>query len=129
MSETARQLALAMTYEDTVRVADLKIRATRFARVRAEAAVEGGQILEIVGLPSAGAGNRGHASGPLGRWLLRTGWARGTLERLTRKGKIVKTTSVGGFLLLYMLMLPSIFSVARLSPSASALSKPTTALR
>jgi len=39
----------------------------------------------------------------LGRWLLRTGWARALLDRATRKGRIIKTTSVGGFLLLYAL--------------------------
>mgnify|MGYP003335502104 CR=1 FL=1 len=37
LSETARELALGMAYEDTVRVAELKIRPNRFARVRAEA--------------------------------------------------------------------------------------------
>jgi indolepyruvate ferredoxin oxidoreductase, beta subunit len=104
LAETARQLALGMAYEDTVRVADLKIRASRFARVREEAQIGDGQILEIAEffhprvqeiadtLPAA-----------LGSWLLRTGWARGVLERLTRKGKIVKTTSLRGFLLLYAL--------------------------
>ena len=104
LEETARQLALAMAYEDTIRVADLKIRASRFARVREEAQVADGQILEIAEffhprtqeiadtLP-AGAG----------RWLMRTAWARGLLDRATRKGKVIKTTSVGGFLLLYAL--------------------------
>jgi indolepyruvate ferredoxin oxidoreductase, beta subunit len=104
LAETARQLALGMAYEDTVRVADLKIRASRFARVREEAQIRDGQILEIAEffhprvqeiadtLPAG-----------LGRWLLRTGWARGLLERLTRKGKIVKTTSLRGFLQLYAL--------------------------
>jgi indolepyruvate ferredoxin oxidoreductase, beta subunit len=104
LAETARQLALAMAYEDTIRVADLKMRASRFARVRTEAQVGDGQILEIAEffhprpqeiadtLPAA-----------LGRWLLRTAWARGLLERATRKGKVVKTTSVHGFLLLYLL--------------------------
>jgi len=43
LEETARQLALAMTYEDTIRVADLKIRASRFARVREEAQVADGR--------------------------------------------------------------------------------------
>src|SRR4029077_5241744 len=47
LAETARQLALAMTYEDTVRVAELKIRSSRFARVREEIRIEDGQILEI----------------------------------------------------------------------------------
>jgi indolepyruvate ferredoxin oxidoreductase beta subunit len=101
-AETARELALAMAYEDTVRVAELKIRPDRFARVRVEVRAAEGQIVEIAEflhprveeiaetLPAA-----------LGRWLLRTGWARRAVERLTRSGKVVKTTSVGGFLLLY----------------------------
>jgi indolepyruvate ferredoxin oxidoreductase, beta subunit len=104
LAETARQLALGMTYEDTIRVADLKIRSSRFARVREEAKVEDGQILEIAEffhprtqeiadtLPAG-----------LGRWLMHTSWARGLLDRLTRKGKTIKTTSIGGFLLLYSL--------------------------
>jgi indolepyruvate ferredoxin oxidoreductase, beta subunit len=104
LAETARQLALAMAYEDTVRVAELKIRSTRFARVREEIRLEDGQILEIAEffhprtqeiadtLPAS-----------LGRWLLHTPWARRLVDRATRKGKVVKTTSVGGFLLLYAL--------------------------
>jgi indolepyruvate ferredoxin oxidoreductase beta subunit len=34
---------------------------------------------------------------------MRTGWARGLLDRATRKGRVVKTTSITGFLLLYAL--------------------------
>ena len=34
--------------------------------------------------------------------MLRTSWARKPVERLTRSGKIVKTTSVRGFLMLYL---------------------------
>ena len=104
IAETARQLALAMAYEDTIRVADLKIRSSRFARVRAEAQIADGQILEIAEFlhprPQEIADT---LPAPLGRWLMRTPWARGLLERLTRKGKIVKTTSISGFLLLYLL--------------------------
>ena len=104
LAETARQLALAMAYEDTIRVAELKIRSSRFARVREEIKIEDGQILEIAEffhprtqeiadtLPAG-----------LGRWLLRTRWARALLDRATRKGRIIKTTSIGGFLLLYAL--------------------------
>lgn len=102
MAETARELALAMAYEDTVRVAELKIRPDRFARVREEVRANDGQIVEIAEflhprveeiaetLPAA-----------LGRRLLRSRWVRRAIERLTRSGKVVKTTSVGGFLLLY----------------------------
>ena len=104
LDEMARQLALAMAYEDTVRVAELKIRPSRFLRVREEVKVDDGQILEIAEffhprtqeiadtLPAG-----------FGRWLLRTGWARGFVERFTRKGRIVKTTSLTGFALLYLL--------------------------
>lgn len=103
LAETARQLALAMAYEDTIRVAELKIRASRFARVRDEVGVKDGQLLEIAEfmhprvqeiadtLPAA-----------FGRWLLRTNWARRLLERFTKKGRVVKTTSISGFLLLYI---------------------------
>jgi hypothetical protein len=45
--EAARELALRMAYEDTVRVAELKIRSARFVRVHAEARVSDDQILEI----------------------------------------------------------------------------------
>jgi indolepyruvate ferredoxin oxidoreductase beta subunit len=104
IAEAARQLALAMAYEDTVRVADLKIRSSRFARVREEVQLGDGQILEIAEFfhprPQEIADT---LPAPLGRWLLRTHWARTLLERFTRKGKIVKTTSISGFLLLYLL--------------------------
>jgi indolepyruvate ferredoxin oxidoreductase beta subunit len=104
LDETARQLALGLAYEDTIRVAELKIRASRFARVRDEVQVAEGQILEIAEffhprtqeiadtLPAA-----------LGRRLMRTNWARAFVDRFTRKGRVIKTTSVGGFALLYLL--------------------------
>lgn len=102
LAETARQLALAMTYEDTIRVAELKIRPGRFARVREEVRLKDGQILEIAEfmhprtqeiaetLPAA-----------WGEWLLATPWAKGFVDRFTRKGRQVKTSALSGFLLLY----------------------------
>lgn len=104
LRETARYLALWMSYEDAIRVADLKIRPQRFQRVRLESRVQGAQILEIneflhprVGeiadiLPAA-----------LGRWLLNTGWARRLVGRFTRNGKKLRTTSITGFIQLYVL--------------------------
>jgi indolepyruvate ferredoxin oxidoreductase beta subunit len=103
-AETARTLALAMSYEDTIRVAELKIRAQRFARVRQEAQVADGQILEIAEFLHPRTQEIADTlPAPLGRWLLRTGWARRLTDRLTRKGRVVKTTSLRGFLLLYAL--------------------------
>ncbi|HEY1362220.1 MAG TPA: indolepyruvate oxidoreductase subunit beta family protein [Xanthobacteraceae bacterium] len=104
VAETARQLALAMSYEDTIRVADLKIRASRFARVREEAKLEPGQVLEIAEFFHPRSQEIADTlPAPLGRWLMRTRWARSVVDRLTRRGKVVKTTSVTGFLLLYLL--------------------------
>ncbi|HEX5846556.1 MAG TPA: indolepyruvate oxidoreductase subunit beta family protein [Rhodoplanes sp.] len=104
LAETARQLALGMAYEDTIRVADLKIRSSRFARVREEMQIEDGQILEIAEFFHPRPQEIADTFPPsLGRWLLRSGWALGLVERATRKGKIVKTTAISGFLLLYAL--------------------------
>jgi indolepyruvate ferredoxin oxidoreductase beta subunit len=102
LDDTARHLALWMSYEDTIRVADLKTRRSRFHRVGGEVKLTAQQQLEISEfmhprleeiadtLPAA-----------WGRWLLRTGWARRCVEPFTRKGRVVKTSSLGGFLLLY----------------------------
>jgi indolepyruvate ferredoxin oxidoreductase beta subunit len=100
-AELARYLALWMSYEDTIRVADLKTRDTRLARVRAEVRAIEAQPVAIEEylhprveevcdtLPAA-----------LGRWIMRTAWARATLERLTSRGRVVRTNSVRGHLLL-----------------------------
>ena len=104
LSETARYLALWMSYEDAIRVADLKTRRTRFERVQADARVSADQLLRINEflhprveefadiLPTR-----------LGSWLLRTGWASRLVNRLTSKGKVLQTTSMWGFLQLYWL--------------------------
>jgi indolepyruvate ferredoxin oxidoreductase beta subunit len=103
LAETARQLALAMAYEDTIRVAELKIRATRFARVREEVRIADGQVLRIAEFMHPRVQEIADTlPAGLGRWLLATPWARRLVERLTRSGKIVTTTSVHGFLLLYL---------------------------
>jgi len=47
-SETARQLALWMSYEDIVRVADLKTRASRFERVRKEVGAREGEPVVVI---------------------------------------------------------------------------------
>ncbi len=102
LDETARHLVLWMSYEDTVRVADLKTRRSRFARVGGEVKLSNTQHLgineflhprveEIADTLPAG----------LGRWLLATPWARACVEPFTRKGRIVQTSSIRGYLLLY----------------------------
>jgi indolepyruvate ferredoxin oxidoreductase beta subunit len=100
--ETARHLALWMSYEDAIRVADLKTRRSRFERVAGEVRLADSQLLqinefmhprveEIADILPQG----------VGQWLLRTGWARGTLGRFTRSGRVVRTSSLRGYLQLY----------------------------
>ena len=102
MSETARHLALWMSYEDTARVADLKTRGTRFERVRGEARAQSGQVLaineylhprlqEICETLPAG----------VGRWLMGSGAPRRFVERMTQRGRVVTSSSLHGFLLLH----------------------------
>jgi indolepyruvate ferredoxin oxidoreductase beta subunit len=103
LAETARQLALAMAYEDTIRVAELKIRASRFARVREEVRIADGQLLQIAEFMHPRVQEIADTLPVgLGRWLMNTPWARRLVERFTKSGKIVKTTSLRGFLLLYL---------------------------
>jgi indolepyruvate ferredoxin oxidoreductase beta subunit len=91
-----------MTYEDTIRVAELKIRPSRFARVRAEVRAAEGQIIEIAEFMHPRTQEIADTlPAPLGRFILGNDLVRGVLDRLTRKGKTVKTTSLRGFLLLY----------------------------
>jgi indolepyruvate ferredoxin oxidoreductase, beta subunit len=102
LDDTARHLALWMTYEDTVRVADLKTRRTRFDRVGAEVRLAPQQQLDIHEFLHPRVEEIADTMpASLGRWLLATGWARGALAPFTRKGRVVKTSSLRGYLLLY----------------------------
>jgi len=98
----ARHLALWMSYEDTIRVADLKTRDSRFARVQSEVRLQDGQQLaisefmhprveEICETLPAG----------LGRWLARPHAAHRLVARMAREGRAVTTTSLRGYLLLW----------------------------
>ena len=101
LRETARHLALWMSYEDTARVAALKTRATRFDRVRAETRLSDGQVMsineymhprlqEICETLPAG----------FGRWLMASSLPRKWVESLTTRGRVIQTSSLHGYLLL-----------------------------
>jgi indolepyruvate ferredoxin oxidoreductase beta subunit len=102
LAETARHLALWMAYEDTIRVAELKTRASRFERVGTEVRLQDGQLLSIHEFMHPRLQEIAETlPAPLGRWLLRSGLPRRLVERMTRKGRVVNTTSLPGFLMLY----------------------------
>jgi indolepyruvate ferredoxin oxidoreductase, beta subunit len=101
--EAARQVAVAMAYDDVIRVADLKTRAARIARVRADVQAGEGQVLdatefmhprvaEICGTLPARWGRKIEASPRLSslvKWWF-------------EKPRRVRTTRLWGFLQLYM---------------------------
>ncbi len=101
-NDVARYLALKMTYEDTIRVADLKTRAGRFARFPDELGTTDAQIITVTEfmhprvqelcdiLPAA-----------LGRFILRSPKTKAALGVLFGKGRKIQTTSLRGFVLLY----------------------------
>lgn len=104
LRETARYLALWMTYEDAIRVADLKTRRGRFEKVTGEARVEPAQLLQIHEFLHPGVQEIADIlPAGLGRWLLKTGFARKAVERFAGGGRILETTSLHGFLQLYAL--------------------------
>jgi indolepyruvate ferredoxin oxidoreductase beta subunit len=91
--EAARLLALWMSYEDVIRVADLKTRAGRFVRVRREAAARDGQIVVVTDYLKPSASEIAD--------ILPPAWA----ERLRKKAGLgravrLRSSSVTGFLAL-----------------------------
>jgi indolepyruvate ferredoxin oxidoreductase beta subunit len=98
----ARHLAVWMTYEDAIRVADLKTRRGRLTRIRAEARVKNAEIVvtdylkpdldELYGILPY------RLVAPLARWAERR-WPHGR----PTVGQHVKTTTVLGFLRLWLL--------------------------
>jgi indolepyruvate ferredoxin oxidoreductase beta subunit len=100
----ARHLALWMAYEDTIRVADLKVRASRSARVEREVRLAPGQVMAVTEymhprlrevcetLPAS-----------LGDIILRSPGLSRSLERFFTKGRHVTTTSLRWFVALRLL--------------------------
>jgi len=103
LEAASRSLALWMTFEDTIRVADLKTRGSRFSRVKDEIRADEGQLFgitefmkprveEIAGTMPLG----------LGRWVMGSPGVSGWLAKHT-SGRQIKTRTLRGFWLLYML--------------------------
>ena len=102
LAEVARQLALGMAYEDTIRVAELKIRPSRFQRVRDEVRLSEGQVLEVAEFMHPRIEEIADTLPKRwGEWLLGTAWARRLVERFAKRGRVVRTTTILGFLQLY----------------------------
>ena len=99
-AETARHLALWMSFEDVIRVADLKTRKARFARVREEVQAKTDEPLHIIeflkpGLDEIAGMLPPSMSRTFHAWAMRRGW-----EEKLSIGMHIKTNSVAGFLVL-----------------------------
>jgi len=100
--QSAKYVAVAMAYDDVIRVADLKTRGSRFERVRAEVGVREEQILymteymhprmeEVCGTLPKG----------LGLWIESRPKLFAWLDRRISRGRRVKTGTLFWFLALY----------------------------
>jgi indolepyruvate ferredoxin oxidoreductase beta subunit len=100
----AKYIAVALAYDDVIRVADLKTRASRFERVRDEVLAKPDQLVyttefmhprmeEVAGTLPAG----------LGLWLESKPALFKALDRLVNRGRRVQTGTVRWFVPLYLL--------------------------
>lgn len=101
--QAAKYLANALAYDDVIRVADLKVRQSRFDRVRKEVGAKDDQLVyvteymhprieEVCGMLPKG----------LGLWIENDPKLFARLDRMVNKGRRVKTGTVFWFLGLYM---------------------------
>ncbi len=98
-AEVARHLTLWMAYEDIIRVADLKTRASRFERVRKEVGAKSGEPVVVIDYLKPGVEEFASLLPPsLGRSLISWAERRGKLDAYN-VGMHIKTSGVFGWLL------------------------------
>ena len=101
--ETARHLALWMSYEDIVRVAQLKAHADRYGRVLDEVRAKAGEPVVVTEFFKPGIDEFCSVlPGFLARPILRISERRGWIDRVYI-GLHIKTTSITGFLQVWLL--------------------------
>src|SRR5262245_6124846 len=98
-AEVARHLALWMAYEDIIRVADLKTRASRFDRVRKEVGAKDGEPVVVIDYLKPGIEEFASVlPRSLGKRLVAWAEKRGKLDAYN-VGMHIKTSSIFGYLL------------------------------
>jgi indolepyruvate ferredoxin oxidoreductase, beta subunit len=102
-TEAARQIAVGMAYDDVIRVADLKIRASRFERVRKEAGARAPQVLYTTEFMHPRAGEvAGTLPRGLGAWIESSPRLWAALDRVVNKGRRIQSDKLCGFFALYL---------------------------
>jgi len=103
LRETARHLAVRMSYEDVIRVAQAKIEPARLARIAAEMGVKPGEPFTVTEFLKPGIEEMCSILPPaLAKRILAAAERRGWLERL-HWGMEVNSASVSGFLRFWLL--------------------------
>jgi indolepyruvate ferredoxin oxidoreductase, beta subunit len=98
-AEVARQLALWMAYEDIIRVADLKTRASRFERVRKEVGAKSGEPVIVIDYLKPGVEEFASVLPHyFGKKLIAWAERRGKLDAYN-VGMHIKTSSIFGYAL------------------------------
>ena len=99
--EAARQVAVAMSYDDVIRVADLKTRASRFSRVRDEVAATPDQLVDTTEFMHPRVAEICATMPARIGLAFERSRALSTILRLFEHGRRVRTTSLPGFLTLH----------------------------
>jgi indolepyruvate ferredoxin oxidoreductase beta subunit len=103
LRETARHLAVRMSFEDVIRVAQAKIDPARFSRIAAELKLQPGEPYELVEFLKPGIEEICSVLPPgLARRIIATSQRRGWLDR-AHWGMELKTTSISGYLRFWLL--------------------------
>ncbi len=104
LSEAARFVAVALAYDDVIRVADLKTRASRFDRVRREVAARPDQLVSTVEFMHPRVDEVcGTLPRRLGAFIEGSPMLVRALRSVVDHGRRMRTTSVAGFLPLWLI--------------------------
>lgn len=100
LEEAVRHLALWMCFEDVIRVADLKTRRSRYARVASEAQARPGDIVRVTEHFKPGVDEVAAVlPRALGEWLVALATRRGWMGK-AHVGLHIRSTSLWGYLML-----------------------------
>ncbi len=103
LTATARHLAVRMSYEDVIRVAQAKIDPARFARIMAESSAKPGDLVTVTEFLKPGIAELCSVLPPrLARRILDLAQRRGWLDRV-HWGMEIKSTSITGYLRFWLL--------------------------
>lgn len=101
--QAAKYIANAMCYDDLIRIADLKTRSTRQARLRGEQDIPEGEIVQVTEYFHPRAQEIcGTLPAKLGAWIEEHPRCFSLLDRLTNKGRRIRTDGVIGFSMLWV---------------------------